>query len=117
VLAGRPDVAALDDELRTIEAELARPAVADDLAKMDRVLTRQQAVLDRWVEAGGAGLAGEAKSLLRRFGFDEHDLTLPTAALSGGQRKLASSTSPRRTWTPTGESCWRRSSPSSPVPS
>ena len=40
VLAGRPDVAALDDELRSIEAELARPAVTADLAKMDRVLTR-----------------------------------------------------------------------------
>jgi ATP-binding cassette, subfamily F, member 3 len=89
VLAGRPDVAALDDELRAIEAELARPQVAADLAKMDRVLTQQQAVLDRWVRAGGAGLTGEARSLLVRLGFDEHDLTLPTDALSGGQRKLA----------------------------
>ena len=51
VLAGRPDVAALDDELRSIEAELARPAVTADLAKMDRVLTGQQAALGRWVEA------------------------------------------------------------------
>ncbi len=89
VLAGRPDIAALDDELRTIEAELARPAVTADLAKMDRVLVKQQAVLDRWVEAGGPGLAGEARSLLVRLGFDDHDLTLPTTALSGGQRKLA----------------------------
>lgn len=89
VLAGRPDVAALDDELRAIETELARPQVAADLAKMDRVLTQQQAVLDRWVRAGGAGLTGEARSLLVRLGFDEHDLTLPTDALSGGQRKLA----------------------------
>jgi ATP-binding cassette subfamily F protein 3 len=89
VVAARPDVAALDEELRGIESELARPGVAGDLAKMDRVLTRQQAVLDRWVDAGGAGLAGEARTLLVRLGFDEHDLTLPTTALSGGQRKLA----------------------------
>jgi ATP-binding cassette subfamily F protein 3 len=89
VLAGRPDIATLDDELRSIEAELARPAVTADLAKMDRVLVKQQAVLDRWVEAGGPGLAGEARSLLQRLGFDDHDLTLPTTALSGGQRKLA----------------------------
>jgi ATP-binding cassette, subfamily F, member 3 len=90
VVAARPEVAALDEELRGIEAELARPDVAGDLAKMDRVLTRQHAVLDRWVGAGGAGLAGEARTLLARLGFDEHDLTLPTTALSGGQRKLAS---------------------------
>jgi ATP-binding cassette subfamily F protein 3 len=89
VVAARPDVAAMDEELRGIESELARPGVAGDLAKMDRVLARQQAVLDRWVDAGGAGLAGEARTLLVRLGFDQHDLTLPTTALSGGQRKLA----------------------------
>jgi ATP-binding cassette, subfamily F, member 3 len=89
VLSGRPDVAALDDELRALEAELGRPQVVADLAKMDRVLTQQQAVLDRWVQAGGAGLTGEARSLLVRLGFDEHDLALPTESLSGGQRKLA----------------------------
>jgi ATP-binding cassette subfamily F protein 3 len=88
VLAARPDVAELDSELRAVEAELARPEVAADLAKMDRVLTRQQAVLDRWVASGGPGLAGEARALLRSFDFDDHDLTLPTSALSGGQRKL-----------------------------
>ena len=88
VLAARPDVAALDAELRAVEAELARPEVATDLAKMDRVLTRQQAVLDRWVAAGGPGLAGEARALLHSFDFDDHDLSLPTSALSGGQRKL-----------------------------
>ena len=88
VLAARPDVAELDAELRSVEAELARPEVAADLAKMDRVLTRQQAVLDRWVAAGGPGLAGEARALLHSFDFDDHDLSLPTSALSGGQRKL-----------------------------
>ena len=89
VVAARPDVSALDDELRGIERELARPDVTGDLAKMDRVLTRQQAALDRWVDAGGAGLAGEARAMLLRLGFEEHDLALPTTALSGGQRKLA----------------------------
>ena len=89
VVAARPDIAALDEELGGIEQELARPDVTGDLAKMDRVLTRQQAALDRWVGAGGAGFAGEARAMLLRLGFDEQDLTLPTTALSGGQRKLA----------------------------
>jgi ATP-binding cassette subfamily F protein 3 len=89
VLAARPDVEAIDRELRTIEAELASPRVAGDLAKMGRVLARQQDALDRWVGVGGPGLAGEARALLVRLGFDDHDLTLPTSSLSGGQRKLA----------------------------
>ncbi len=88
VLAARPDVAGLDAELRAAEAELGRPEVVSDLARMERVLARQQAVLDRWVAAGGAGLAGEARALLRSLGLDEAALELPTTALSGGQRKL-----------------------------
>jgi ATP-binding cassette, subfamily F, member 3 len=78
----------LDADLRATETELARPDVVADLAKMDRVLTRQQGLLDRWVEAGGAGLAGEARALLVALGFDDDDLELPTRSLSGGQRKL-----------------------------
>jgi len=88
VLAARPDVAALDAEMRGVEAELGRPDVVSDLARMDRVLMRQQALLDRWVQAGGAGLAGEARVMLVSLGFDDGDLALPTTALSGGQRKL-----------------------------
>ena len=89
VLAARPDVDAIDRELRAIEVELASPRVTGDLARMGRVLARQQEALDRWVQAGGPGLAGEARALLVRLGFDDHDLTLPTSSLSGGQRKLA----------------------------
>jgi ATP-binding cassette subfamily F protein 3 len=89
VLAARPDIDALDRELKAIETELASPPIAADLVKMDRLLARQQQTLDRWVAAGGPGLAGEARSLLVRLGFDDIDLGLPTTSLSGGQRKLA----------------------------
>ncbi len=88
VMAARPDIAELDAQLRAIERELARPEVVGDLAKMDRVLMRQQELLDAWVAAGGAGLAGEVRNLLASLGFDENDLGLPTTSLSGGQRKL-----------------------------
>jgi ATP-binding cassette subfamily F protein 3 len=74
--------------MRAIEQELGRPEVVADLERMDRVLTRQQALLDRWVAAGGAGLAGEARATLVSLGFDDADLKLPTSELSGGQRKL-----------------------------
>ena len=88
VLAARPDVAALDAEMRNLEADLGRPEVVRDLARMDRVLTRQQEVLDRWVSAGGAGLEGQARVMLASLGLDDDDCALPTSALSGGQRKL-----------------------------
>ena len=88
VLAARPDVAALDAEMRAVEADLGRPEVVGDLERMGRVLTRQQELLDRWVAAGGAGLEGEARAMLASLGLDDDDIALPTSALSGGQRKL-----------------------------
>ncbi|HEY7668486.1 MAG TPA: ABC-F family ATP-binding cassette domain-containing protein [Actinomycetota bacterium] len=88
VLAARPDIAELDAEMRSVEADLAKPETIADLARMGRVLERQQGLLDRWVEAGGPGLAGEVRTLLGSLGIEGPDLTLPTTALSGGQRKL-----------------------------
>jgi ATP-binding cassette, subfamily F, member 3 len=88
VMAARPDVAALDEQIRAVELELARPDVIGDLARMERVLTRQQSLLDAWVEIGGPGLAGEGRSLLLSLDIPEADLALPTNQLSGGQRKL-----------------------------
>ena len=71
-----------------MEQELARPAVIGDLSRMDRVLERQQGLLDRWVEIGGPGLAGQVRAQLLALGLPEEDLALPTGQLSGGQRKL-----------------------------
>ncbi|MGZ4109294.1 MAG: ribosomal protection-like ABC-F family protein [Actinomycetota bacterium] len=88
VMAARPDVAELDAQLRAIERELARPEVIADLARMDRVLGRQAELVERWVEIGGPGLAGQVRSLLLSLGLPEDDLALPTTQLSGGQRKL-----------------------------
>src|SRR5919198_1225452 len=88
VLAARPEVVELDRRLRDVEAELGRPETVADLARMERVLQRQQGLLDRWVEAGGPGLAGEVRSLLLSLGIPQDDLALPTTMLSGGQRKL-----------------------------
>jgi ATP-binding cassette subfamily F protein 3 len=88
VIAARPDVAELDEGLRAVERELARPDVIGDLARMERVLARQQAMLDDWVAIGGPGLAGESRSLLLSLDIPEEDLALATSRLSGGQRKL-----------------------------
>jgi ATP-binding cassette subfamily F protein 3 len=81
-------VAQLDLRLRACEAELASPALASDLRKMDRVLRRQEELLDRWVAAGGPGLEGEIRTTLAQLGLAEESFAQPTAELSGGERKL-----------------------------
>jgi ATP-binding cassette subfamily F protein 3 len=56
---------------------------------MERVLARQERLLRRFDELGGAGFAGEARRLLRDAGLAESAIEAPLSALSGGQRKLA----------------------------
>ena len=88
VVAARPDVAELEEQLRACEADLASPGLASDLGRMQRILRRQEDLVERWVEAGGPGLDGEIVSLLHDLGLDDPSLELSTAQLSGGQRKL-----------------------------
>ena len=53
---------------------------------MTRALAHQERLLARWTEAGGDRAEGEALGHLRALGIE--DLDVPTAQLSGGQRKL-----------------------------
>src|SRR3954451_18853314 len=82
----RPDVAALESELARAEAQLAEPALAADLARMQRVLERQARLLEQRDASGAERLEGDAIRHLRDLGMSEGDLDRPTAHLSGGQR-------------------------------
>jgi ATP-binding cassette subfamily F protein 3 len=86
--AARPDLAEIEAQLAACETELADPAVAADLRRIERVLARQEQLLIRFEALGGPGAEGEARSHLRVFGLADADMALPLAALSGGQRKL-----------------------------
>jgi ATP-binding cassette, subfamily F, member 3 len=83
--AARPERAALEAELARVEAQLADPALADDLDRMGRVLERQAALVER---LAGDTASGDAVRHLRDLGLGDDDLDRPTRALSGGQRKL-----------------------------
>ena len=88
VRAARPDLAELDAELGATAERLGSDDVARDLDRMTRVLKRQEDLLEQWEQAGGPGFEGRGRALLLDVGLAEEDLTLPTSALSGGQRKL-----------------------------
>jgi ATP-binding cassette, subfamily F, member 3 len=83
--AARPELAALEEELERVEAQLADPALAEDLDRMARVIERQAGLVER-LTADTA--SGDAIRHLRDLGLSEADLDRPTRALSGGQRKL-----------------------------
>ncbi|MGE5335720.1 MAG: ribosomal protection-like ABC-F family protein [Nitrososphaerota archaeon] len=88
VVASRPDLVELEEELAACEADLADPAVAANLRRIERVLERQERLLRRFEEIGGPGFEGEARSFLRGLGLDDAAIAQPMTELSGGQRKL-----------------------------
>jgi ATP-binding cassette, subfamily F, member 3 len=85
VSAARPELAELDADLHAVEQRLADPRLAADLDAMTRALAHQERLLARWHEHGGDRAESEARTLLDELGVP-HDV--PTAELSGGQRKL-----------------------------
>jgi ATP-binding cassette, subfamily F, member 3 len=88
VLAARPELAALEEQLHAVERRLADPALASDLAAMGRALAHQERLLAQWADEGGDRAEGEARTLLDDLGVTEEMLAMPTSELSGGQRKL-----------------------------
>jgi ATP-binding cassette subfamily F protein 3 len=84
--AARPDLDRLERELSDVESQLGRSY--DNLAKLSRLLARQEDLVERWTSAGGPGFDGRARALLLDVGLDDDDLGKPTRLLSGGQRKL-----------------------------
>jgi ATP-binding cassette subfamily F protein 3 len=84
--AARPDLDRLERELSDVESGLGRSY--DNLAKLSRLLARQEDLVERWTAAGGPGFEGRARALLLDVGLEDDDLAKPTRLLSGGQRKL-----------------------------
>ena len=85
----RPEILELQRELEACGEQLGSPQVASDLRRMQRVLERQEILLRRFTELGGAGFEGEARGFLGSLGLGDGDAERPMRDLSGGQRKLA----------------------------
>ncbi|HMJ37230.1 MAG TPA: ABC-F family ATP-binding cassette domain-containing protein [Baekduia sp.] len=85
VRAAVPAAVAVHEELASVEAALADPALAEDLDRMTRLLARQAGLVDALAEQT---VDGDAIRLLRELGLDDADVDRPTRTLSGGERKL-----------------------------
>ena len=81
-------VLALEAELATLEAQFTDPAIYGNEKRLARLIDRQEQLLEQFTALGGPGLEGRIRTLLASIGFEEHELDLPVAHLSGGQKKL-----------------------------
>ncbi|MBX0329594.1 ATP-binding cassette domain-containing protein, partial [Oscillochloris sp. ZM17-4] len=88
LLAARSDIAALEARIAALEARMGDPAVAGDMAALQRVIDEHGALLAQHEALGGPTVRGRAEALLRDLGLAEDQWGLPMALLSGGQRKM-----------------------------
>ncbi|MBG0770293.1 MAG: ABC-F family ATP-binding cassette domain-containing protein [Anaerolineaceae bacterium] len=85
---GAHQVLTLEAELAALEGQFADPEVYGNEKRLARLIDRQEALLEHFAASGGPGLEGRIRTLLTSIGFDEHEMELPVANLSGGQKKL-----------------------------
>lgn len=88
LLAARDDIAAVEARAAELEARMGDPAVAGDMAALERVLAEHERLLVQLDALGAATVRGRAEGLLRDLGLDEEHWECPMGVLSGGQRKL-----------------------------
>ncbi len=87
-LTASTDLARVESQLASVEAQLGDPEVYGDEKALTRVLERQARLLDEYERLGGPSYEGRVRSTLFGLGFTEDDLHLSVEVLSGGQKKL-----------------------------
>lgn len=87
-LDASPTLAALEHEMKMLEAQMGDPQIYGDEKKLTRVMERHARVVQEFEEKGGLNFDNRVRSTLRGLGFGDEDFALPLSALSGGQKKL-----------------------------
>ena len=88
VSTASPEIGQLATRLSELEAQMADPAIANDAARMERVLAEYGKTQERYDALGGYTLNHRVEAVLHGLGFgsDWHDVQVGT--LSGGEKKL-----------------------------
>ena len=87
-LTASSEIIRLEESIHAAEAQMGDPAVYADEKKLARKIEEHAKLLEQFTAIGGPGYEGHIRSTLLSLGFLEEDFTLPTEALSGGQKKL-----------------------------
>jgi len=88
VITANSKLTQVELELSHIEEKLANPEIFNDPKKLARALDYQTQLLDQFTQLGGPGYDGHVRAVLRNLGFSNEEFNIPTAFLSGGQKKL-----------------------------
>src|SRR5258708_27241538 len=82
VSAASPEIGQLPARLGELEAQMADPAIANDPARMERVLTEYGKVQKRFEALGGYTLGHHVESVLQGLGFGSYSYDIEVVARS-----------------------------------
>jgi ATP-binding cassette, subfamily F, member 3 len=83
-----PRFARLEAQISALEDALTRPEIYDDAGKLGETVEQLEQLTTHYDHMGGNAHPAKVKEVLFRLGITEADFDLPTATLSGGQKKL-----------------------------
>ncbi len=78
----------LPERLQELEVQMADPAIADNPARMARVLAEYGSVQERFEVLGGYTMTHRAEAVLQGLGFGPAWYEVEVGSLSGGEKKL-----------------------------
>ncbi|TAH49269.1 MAG: ABC-F family ATP-binding cassette domain-containing protein [Chloroflexota bacterium] len=87
-LDASPTLAALENEMHALEAQMGDPQIYGDEKKLTRVMEKHARLVQEFEAKGGLNFDNRVRATLRGLGFEDADFALPLSALSGGQKKL-----------------------------
>lgn len=83
-----PAIAALEQALARLEAQMGDPGVYEKPETLAKVLAAHEKALAHYDLLDGPRYASRVKDVLNRLGFDQSQWAAPAELLSGGQKKL-----------------------------
>lgn len=87
-LTAVPAIAALEQTLARLEAQMGDPDVYEQPAALAKVLAAHEKALAQYDLLDGPRYVSRVKDVLGRLGFDQSQWATPAKLLSGGQKKL-----------------------------
>lgn len=83
-----PRFARIEAQISALENDLTRSEVYEDTQRLGETVERLEQLTIHYDQMGGNAHPAKVKEVLFRLGITEADFELPTATLSGGQKKL-----------------------------
>jgi ATP-binding cassette subfamily F protein 3 len=86
MLMAKPELAGLQDKMTELEHQMADPAVANDAARMEKVMEKYGSLQEQFIAHDGYSYESEAQGVLEAMHFSKAEYHRPVDSFSGGEK-------------------------------